>query len=454
MGVRRPFVFALLAVIVIGVPIAFVLPRAGAPTPMVVSEQAPVAASLAHVSTPGWLAAIRVVVPPGRAGVYGNPSVACTGPGDCVVVGASVGAAGAPMPMFATETRGLWGPARAVMAPTDAARSETYQLAVLQSVACQSVGDCIAVGSYTNTKHVAEPMTVSETHGVWGRALAVKLPASADTERGGLPVGLSSLACTSTGYCEAIVDYNSSTVDAAPTVATETAGVWGKASHIAAPAGTSIAALGSLACTARGECVAVGEANNRPMLAVQTHGVWAPARTVAPPLGVRFTSNEGFGHLFAVTCPTAGNCVAVGNYAASNGSGAMAISEVRSVWRHAQRITLPANASNARRRSLGLPPLLLSVACTRPGSCVAVGTYSNADVDLGADGLPVAAEETNGDWRRALQLNLPNDATASPPQTSWLTSVACPDRAECVAAGFYLAADQQNQAMLLTRQKH
>ena len=358
------------------------------------------------------------------------------------------------MPMVAIETRGRWGPARAVMPPTDAARSETYQLAVLQSVACESVGECIAVGSYTNTKHVDEPMTVSETHGVWGRALAVKLPASAATGRGGLPVGLSSLACASNGYCEAIVDYNSSTVDAAPTVATETAGVWGQASHITAPAGTSIAALGSLACTARGECVAVGEANNRPMLVAQTHGVWAPARTVAPPPGVRFTSNEGAGHLFAVTCPTAGNCVAVGNYAASNGSGAMAISEVRSVWRHAQRITLPANASNTRRRSLGLPPLLLSVACTRPGSCVAVGTYSNADVDLGADGLPVAAEETNGDWRRALQLNLPNDATASPPQTSWLTSVACPDRAECVAAGFYLAADQQTQAMLLTRQKH
>ena len=454
MGVRWPFVFALLAVIVIAVPLAFVLPRAGAPAPTVASEQAPVAASLAHVPTPGWLAATRVVVPPGRAGVYGNPAVACTGLGQCVVVGASVGATGAPMPMAAIETHGRWGPARAVMAPTDAARSETYQLAVLQSVACESVGDCIAVGSYTNTKHVAEPMTVSETHGVWGRARAVKLPASAATRRGGLPVGLSSLACTSTGYCEAIVDYNSSAVDAAPTVATETAGVWGQASHITAPAGTSIAALGSLACTARGECVAVGEANDRPMLAVQTHGVWAPARTVAPPPGVRFTSNEGVGHLFAVTCPTAGNCVAVGNYAASNGSGAMAISEVRGVWRHAQRIPLPANASNRRRRSFGLPPLLLSVACTSPGSCVAVGSYSDADVDLGADGLPVAAEETNGDWRRALQLNLPNDATASLPQTSWLTSVACPDQAECFAAGFYLAADQQNQAMLLTRQKH
>lgn len=195
MAVRRPFVFALLVAIVVGVMVAVLSPGPGAPAAP--SSSAPVATTV-HVRAPGWLAATRVVLPSGAEGIYGNPSVACTGPGSCVVVGGYADAKGAAVPMVAIETSRHWGPARPLIAPADAAQG-SYQLAALQSVACTSVGDCAAVGSYANTKHVDRPMVVTETDGKWGRARTVRLPASASTPRGELPTGLSSLTCTSPG---------------------------------------------------------------------------------------------------------------------------------------------------------------------------------------------------------------------------------------------------------------
>ena len=291
-------------------------------------------------------------------------------------------------------------------------------------------------------------MIVSETNGVWGHARRLRLPtglAGHETRS----ISLGSLVCTSRGNCEAVAGYSSG--PGAALVATERHGIWRRVSEIIPPAGAVAQGLGSIACTAPGDCVAVGAAGNRPMLAVQTHGVWARARAVGPPAGVRFTSKDGVGHLYAVTCPSAGNCVAVGNYAAAYGHGAMAVSEVHGVWRHPQRVLLPANATRTHHVSFALPPLLLSVACTKPGTCVAVGTYGDAYINDGANGEPMIAREKNGRWRRAEQIDLPRHV--DPPafiQTSWLTSVSCPDLTHCVAVGFYNGT-RHGDAMLLTQ---
>ena len=433
---------ALLAVGVVGVAMAVLSLGAGS------SGDAPVAASGGYRATPGLPAARAVVLPAGGVAEFDNPSVACTGPGSCVLVGAYTGKRGTPLPMVATETRGVWGAAQMVMPPADAA-TNSYQLAVLQSVVCTAVGECSAVGEYTDTSHANKPMAVTATHGVWGRARNVRLPGSADIPHGGLPQALSSLACSSRGDCEAIVDYNPDAPGPA-TVATETAGVWRQATQISPPMGTSFAVLDSLACTTPGDCVAVGTADNRPMLAVQTHGAWAPARAVAPPAGVHFTSNEGVGHLFSVACPSAGNCVAVGNYGATDGAGVMAVSETHGHWRRAQRVPLPADGSSTRQPAPVLD-LLLAVACTSAGKCAAVGTYGDVRIGFGANGQPMTASDTNGTWRRAVQVNLPRGAYPAPPtETSSLTTIACPRPTGCVAAGFYDDTRQQTEAMLLS----
>lgn len=108
--------------------------------------------------------------------------VACTGSGSCVAVGNYFNAGGLGLVMGATESKGRWRAASQISLPASTG-IEDGDSAELFGVACGPAGSCTAVGGYTSTAVSAsgtpQAMAVTESKGKWGRAAPVSAPSNA-----------------------------------------------------------------------------------------------------------------------------------------------------------------------------------------------------------------------------------------------------------------------------------
>lgn len=125
-----------------------------------------------------------------------------------------------------------------------------------------------------------------------------------------------SLSCPRAGNeCTALGRYGTSTESFAPFVTGELGGVWGAGSPLSGIGQT--VELKTISCSAPGECGAIGE-EGPPLFGVvdeESHGVWGAAREVGPPPN----AEDGDSFLSAISCPSAGTCVAIGEYKAPTG---------------------------------------------------------------------------------------------------------------------------------------
>jgi hypothetical protein len=214
-----------------------------------------------------------------------------------------------------------------VTAPADAAANPS---AVLRGVSCTSAGNCAGVGTYTDSSLHIQAMQASETSGVWSQAAKVTAPSDAATDPS---AALSGVSCTSAGNCAGVGAYTDTSGNFHAMQASETSGVWGQAAKVTAPADAATApgaSLPGVSCASAGNCGGVGtyhdsSGNQQAMQASETSGVWGQAAKVTAPAGA--DTNPG-AFLTGVSCPSAGNCVAVGTYVDSSGHNqAMAASE-------------------------------------------------------------------------------------------------------------------------------
>jgi hypothetical protein len=441
---------------------------------------------------PVWPAASELELPAGANTARGQQNVrldvvTCTSQGNCVAVGRYVDTHGRgdKQAMIATETSGAWGRASKVALPAGASTAAGAQNAVLESVACTSPGNCVAVGSYTDTDTRAtteasgsqdfQAMVVTETSGVWGRASELTLPAGALTPATcestsscgiGQAADLESVTCTSAGNCVAVGHYEDANVARQAMVVTETGDVWGQASEVTQPssadttASSQAADLEAVTCTSLGNCVAVGyytdtNDNQQAMLVTETSGMWGRASKVALPAGANTSTNsqEQIASLESVTCTGPESCVAGGYYAlagSDTGGGeaaatqAMLATETGGVWARASKLTLPPGASTSAADEASA---LGGVTCTSPGSCVAVGAYTEASGSVQA----MFATSTGGVWARASELALPAGAnTAKDSQDAEFESVACTSPGQCVTVGQYTDGTGSVQGMVLS----
>jgi hypothetical protein len=345
-----------------------------------------------------WGVASKVTLPPDAVTTSASQgaaleSVACAAPGDCTAVGHYLDGNGSNdfQAMAATETGGTWGPATKVALPSDATAAASSQKADLSSVACTSVGNCVAVGRYISTASGDQvPMIATETNGAWGQATTITLPPDAFTVAAGQDSVLLSVSCTGAGQCVALGYYlnsngTSTTGDYAPMVVTETGGVWGQASKLALPADATnyLATFPSVACASQGNCVAVGAYSNtaggfnfRAATVTETNGVWAPATALALPADETTNAGLQISSLYGVACPGPGDtCVATGDYySATGGIQAMATSETGGSWNQAGALALPSDAATTASQGARA----YSVSCTDSTTCVAVGGYQDA----------------------------------------------------------------------------
>ena len=274
------------------------------------------------------------------------------------------------------------------------------------------------------------------------QAMPVRPPASARIAQS---TGLLTTACVA-GSCTAGGNFGGAGRPLEPMVATQAHGRWSRGFPLLLPrsaAAQPYAQVSGLACRSAGNCVAVGDyqygksGNPQAFIAIESHGRWARAFTPRLPANAASPLSAD---LEAVTCPSDGSCEAVGSYQDSAGnSQTMVLAKPPSgPWGQATEIASPPNAA------ANPDALMTGIACSAPGSCVAVGNYSVSATQFAAMG----AVEVRGAWHRATQIALPRGAISG--TFTAITSISCPTTSQCIGVGQYPVSATQSRAMAVT----
>ncbi len=170
-----------------------------------------------------------------------------------------------------------------------------------------------------------------------------------------------------------------------------------------------------MSCGSPGNCAAGGQysasysSGDQAFVISEVNGTWAAARAVAGTL-----SCCGGAEVTSVSCASAGNCAAGGQYDYGGYNAAFLVNEKNGAW--GKLIYVP--GLNAVSRDA----YLSSVSCASAGNCAAGGDY-----DLGV----FVAIEKNGVWGKETTVPgaLPVEA---------VHSVSCASAGSCVAGGSYV----------------
>ncbi len=247
----------------------------------------------------------------------------------------------------------------------------------LSSVSCASPGNCTAVGSYSDSSGHRQGLLLTESGGTWGPGVEAALPTDAGSDP---EASLSSVACSSPGNCTAVGSYRDGSLNQQGLLLTQSAGTWGAGVKAAVPSNASSnpsVALHSVSCWSPGNCSAVGSYNDNTgdqngLLLSQFGGTWAPGQEVTLPANAGKNLTTGSVLLNSVSCPSAGNCVAVGQYADRDGvHQGLLLTQATGAWEAGVEATLPAATGTYGGADLS------SVSCPSASECIAVGTYND-----------------------------------------------------------------------------
>jgi hypothetical protein len=192
--------------------------------------------------------------------VLGLGSVSCSSVNDCTAVGGYVDDRGNQSGMTLSEHAGRWAPAQETPLPANAGpnpQQGNVPDSPMNAVACPSSGVCSAIGAYVDNSGNTEVLLLDEQGGAWTPS-ALVLPSGVAETQGGF---LDSLACSSPGNCVAVGGYDIGLGAYKPLLATEQSGRWLQGTAAPLPAGVSqrdTGFLNSVSCPSATACVAVG----------------------------------------------------------------------------------------------------------------------------------------------------------------------------------------------------
>src|SRR5215472_10125146 len=252
----------------------------------------------------------------------------------CSTLGATSGAAVAGTPAAAgarsAVSSGTWGSAQEV--PGLAALNNKGGDAHVDSVSCTAPGSCTAVGDYPSDSSDSSPRTfaVSETNGAWGKAKRI-----ANLRRSFFQEPIS-VSCGSPGNCGAgggAGIFNSTSPEGY--LVDEVNGVWGAAHLVTLKQGPT-SDVRTVSCASAGNCSAGGDAGTGAFVVDEVNGTWGTAQEVP---GLAALDQGGFATVLTVSCGSAGNCSAGGDYTLPSGIGQVFVAnEVNGVWGNAQEV--------------------------------------------------------------------------------------------------------------------
>ncbi len=358
--------------------------------------------------------------------------------GRAAVVLAALGAlaaAGATQAALAATPAGTWG--KAIEVPGTATLN-AGKFATVGAISCPSVGNCSAGGYYTDHAGLTRPFAVSEKKGVWGKAVKVSGPAALNTSKF---AQISTISCGSPGNCLAGGGYALAGGKQA-FVVTEKNGTWGKATAV--PGLNSldsgyVAEVDHVACPSVGNCTVVGEYSTLELslevfVASEKNGKWIPAVEIP---GTAQLNQYGRAHVNSLACPSAGNCVVVGDYRdISQLTQAFMDTEKNGVWDIAAEIAGTQNAGGLATAT--------SVSCATAGNCAVGGEF----LDSSSRHHAFVVTEAGGIWGQPGLVT--GQAAFTSAADAHVDAVSCATASSCVAAGAYGAVLGENQAFVVT----
>jgi hypothetical protein len=419
---RRVLVFVAGAAALLGTGCAQAAPTTTTPMP----STTPVSTPAAVVRAAGlWGRAIAVpgLVALNKGRNAGVSSVSCATPGSCAAGGFYADGGRHQQGFVVSEKNGRWG--QAVEVPGLGALNKGRSADVV-FVSCASAGDCAAVGYYGNNGSNPYVVTsgrgfvISEQNGRWGRA--VEVPGLAALNKGG-SAEVGSVSCASPGNCAAVGFYRDGGRHQQGFVASEKNGVWLQAIEVPGLGALNKggnAGASSVSCASAGNCAAGGDyadasGGSQGFVVSEKNGVWGIAQKVAGNLNPGETS---YPRINSVSCASPGNCAAGGQYSGPGGQQAFVVSEVNGAWAAAQEV--------AGSLNIGGFGWVASVSCASAGNCSAGGAY-----DYGGYNAPFVVNEKNGIWAQAI--DVPGLVT----RDAWISSVSCATAGNCGAGGGY-----------------
>jgi hypothetical protein len=363
-------------------------------------------------------------------------SVSCASAGNCSAGGYYTDRSGHDQVFVVSEVRGKWH--TAIEVPGSGALNKGGH-ANLSSVSCASAGNCSAGGYYTNRSGHAQAFVVSEVSGRWRTAREAPGTGALNV-RGNADV--SSVSCASAGNCSAGGAYRDRGYNTQAFVISEVRGTWRTAREVPGTGALNVhgdASVFSLSCASAGNCAVGGQYVDsshagQAFVDSEVNGTWRTAMEVP---GTAALNTSGGAWISSVSCASAGNCSAGGDYGDGPGHSQMfVVSEVHGTWETAVEVpgaaTLnPAGAAN-----------VYSVSCASAGNCSAGGSYFNGYWHT------FIANEVNGTWRNAAQV--PGTAALNRGKDAYVTSVSCRSAGNCSAGGTYTDRSKHMQAFVAT----
>jgi hypothetical protein len=369
----------------------------------------------------------------GHAEVF---QVSCASAGNCAAGGFYRDRHGHGQGFVVSERNGRWG--QAIEVPGLGALNKGEHAQVL-SVSCSLRRNCAAGGFYRDGDGHQQGFVVSERNGVWGRAIEV--PRLAALNAGGT-ADVGSVSCSSAGNCAAAGDYLGGDGHGQGFVVSERNGHWRQAVEVpglSALATGGGAHVGSVSCASAGNCAAGGnyldsQIHSQGFVVSETNGVWDQAIEVP---GLSALGGNAF--VASVSCPSAGNCGAGGNYVDRHRELGFVVSEKNGVWRQAIRVP--------GIRDLGKGNAQLgSVSCASAGNCAAGGFYGSVQGETFYKGFVVS--EKNGVWGRAIEV--PGLGALTTGRFARVASVSCASPGNCAAGGDYEDRNLHNQGFVVS----
>jgi hypothetical protein len=276
----------------------------------------------------------------------------------------------------------------------------------LSAVDCRDEA-CVAVGRWFES---GSPAGLAEvwTPGGW-RLTEVEVP------RGAIAWELSGVSCWSDWSCVAVGDWSRSHHPARPLIERWDGGTW-RIARVPLVQGRTI--LKDVDCVDASTCVAVGGSGGQPFSEILGASGWRGVDPVPP-------ADSHGGLLLRISCPSAGECISVGNRLTHE----RLMAPMAELWRDGVWRELKTKDPD------GVASGLDGVACATTQKCLAVGSF-----DSSFHGCPppnacarTLAELWDGDSWRILSTPNPRGALESA-----LVAVSCIRAHACTAVGFRL----------------
>jgi hypothetical protein len=201
--------------------------------------------------------------------------------------------------------------------------------------------------------------------------------------------------------------------------------------------------VNSVSCASAGNCSAGGDYTDtngaqQAFVVDEANGHWQNAIEVP---GTEILNTGRTASVNSVSCAAPGNCIAGGSYM-QNGLGQQAFvaSEVNGTWHTAELV--PGSA----KLNKGGGGVITSVSCTAPGNCDAGGSYSGAS---GAS-QALVVRQVNGVWRSAIEV--PGTKALNEGGNATVNKVSCPSAGSCTAVGAFADGPFPRQQAFVVRE--